>query len=441
MDASAAMADPLAPEVRVVLLVDDNAEDRYACRRYLAQEFGIVTQIEEATDGASGLEKARTLKPACIVLDYHLPDMNGLEFMRRAHAEDPDLPVVVLTGLEDVTATVELLRNGADDYQAKNRLTAEALQRSIRMAMEQRQLRADVRRQRRKLELFYNLIDRSNDFLFVLSRDPFRVTEVNRAATRQLGWSRKEMLDASFEIDRVLPGVLDQWARLGEAGELRFECDAVSRQGRVVPVEVSARAVELDGARFVVAVARDIADRRALETRLRDESLKDGLTGVANRRAMNVRLNEEWDRAVRAQTPLGVLLIDVDHFKAYNDHLGHVAGDECLVTVASTLAGNLRRQTDFLARYGGEEFAVILPSSNDDVTARTATLLLEAVRAMQHPHPLAPTAPRLTISIGFASTTPQPGDAAAELLAMADRGLYAAKQAGRDRAMRGDEGI
>ncbi|HKY92012.1 MAG TPA: diguanylate cyclase [Nevskiaceae bacterium] len=431
--------DPLAPEVRVVLLVDDNAEDRYACRRYLAQEFGIVNRTEEAHDGTTGLAKARALKPACIVLDYHLPDMNGLEFMQRVRHDDPDVPIVLVTGLDDVAATVELIRNGADDYQVKSKLSADGLQRSIRMAIEQRQLRADVRRQRRKLELFYNLIDRSSDFLFVLSRDPYRVTEVNRAASRQLGWSRKEMLDASFEIERVLPGVQDGWSRLGEAGELRFECDAITRQGRVMPVEVNARAVELDGARFVVAVARDIADRRALEARLRDESLRDGLTGVANRRAMNVRMHEEWDRALRSHSPIGLLLIDVDHFKAYNDHLGHVAGDACLMAVASTLTINLRRQTDFLARYGGEEFAVILPASNDEVTERTAALLLDSVRAMSHPHPVPAAGPIVTVSIGYASTIPKPGETAADLVAMADRGLYAAKEAGRNRAMRGDE--
>jgi len=164
----------------------------------------------------------------------------------------------------------------------------------------------------------------------------------------------------------------------------------------------------------------------------------DGLTGLANRRAFDQALDQEWRRARRNRANLSLMLIDIDFFKRYNDHYGHQAGDDCLKTVATTLAGAAERPGEIVARYGGEEFAVVLPVSD----ARTAAALAEKMRSriaeLALPHAGSQITDHVTISVGVA-TLPDgrddekafPDEAA--LIAAADQALYAAKEAGRNR--------
>jgi diguanylate cyclase (GGDEF)-like protein len=159
---------------------------------------------------------------------------------------------------------------------------------------------------------------------------------------------------------------------------------------------------------------------------------EDPLTGVANRRVFDQRLDEEWRRAQRAQGSLAVLMIDVDEFKAFNDRNGHAAGDRCLVEVATALASNLRRAGDLLSRYGGEEFAAILPETTVAAASRIAEVLRCAVEALREPHGGSPVAPHVTVSIGAAAVYPAAGGDAAALVAAADAALYQAKAAGRN---------
>lgn len=162
-------------------------------------------------------------------------------------------------------------------------------------------------------------------------------------------------------------------------------------------------------------------------------STQDQLTGLANRRRFDVALRFEWRRAARDQQPLALLLGDIDRFKDYNDTYGHPAGDEVLARVAEALGSSFQRAADVVARYGGEEFAVILPSTDGPTATRTAQLLREKVERLRIPHSASPVAPWLTVSFGVASLIPR-RDLEPELLVeLADRALYAAKQAGRNR--------
>jgi diguanylate cyclase (GGDEF)-like protein len=192
---------------------------------------------------------------------------------------------------------------------------------------------------------------------------------------------------------------------------------------------------------------------RALNAALRVLSDCDSLTGIANRRALDDRLDQEWRRAARHGQPLGLLMIDIDHFKRYNDHYGHLQGDACLRRVAQALADTVTRAGDLAARYGGEEFAVLLPGSCLTAAAALGARVCAAVRALDLPHAGSDAARQVTVSIGVASGVPRPvptlpgpqatsppaADGAAgleciaALLTRADRALYAAKAAGRDR--------
>lgn len=163
----------------------------------------------------------------------------------------------------------------------------------------------------------------------------------------------------------------------------------------------------------------------------------DSLTNIANRRRFDHTLQLEWRRCQRAGVPLALLLIDIDAFKAYNDHYGHGKGDLCLTMVASTLSAGLMRPADSVARYGGEEFAVLLPETD----CATATLLGERLReritAKRIPHAPAQRHESVTISVGCAAMLPGESHLPQELIDTADRNLYAAKRAGRNRVCAG----
>ncbi|HMA52385.1 MAG TPA: diguanylate cyclase [Magnetospirillaceae bacterium] len=163
----------------------------------------------------------------------------------------------------------------------------------------------------------------------------------------------------------------------------------------------------------------------------------DGLTGLANRRSFDETLDQEWRRARRNRTPLSLALIDIDFFKRYNDHYGHQAGDDCLKTVATTLAHAAERPGEIVARYGGEEFAVVLPLCDVPTARALAEKMRKRVADLALPHAGSLIGDHVTISCGVAtlmgdveSAAAMPDEAA--LIAAADQALYAAKEAGRD---------
>lgn len=167
---------------------------------------------------------------------------------------------------------------------------------------------------------------------------------------------------------------------------------------------------------------------------LAEYSYSDGLTGIANRRAFDRQFQLEFRRAVREKRPLAVGMADVDLFKAYNDHCGHLAGDECLKRIALTLRGLLKRPADFMARYGGEEFVFLLPNTDQAGAEAVGWALCRKTLEEQIPHPASSISPFVSLSVGMACLLqPAPGLSAEALLLSADRALYQAKEAGRNR--------
>jgi diguanylate cyclase (GGDEF)-like protein len=170
---------------------------------------------------------------------------------------------------------------------------------------------------------------------------------------------------------------------------------------------------------------------QALE--LRSQSFSDGLTGIANRRHFDVAMEKEIRRAKRAGTSLSLLMIDIDAFKAYNDHYGHQQGDDTLIKVAARLAALLQRPLDLIARYGGEEFAVILPEMDELQSGAMAESMRLAVTALNIPHAQSGHAGHVTVSIGVATHRAGHAGEITQLVGAADRALYTAKHAGRNR--------
>ncbi len=190
-----------------------------------------------------------------------------------------------------------------------------------------------------------------------------------------------------------------------------------------VQEELERRNAELEQARAHLEQANQALHRL---------SYLDALTGVANRRHFNEYLDQEWRRAMRKQASLSLVLLDVDHFKRLNDMAGHQYGDDCLRQVGVALAASVRRAGDLAARYGGEEFAVILPDAQPDWVLSFAEEVRQAIAALEIPHPVSPYGV-LTVSVGAATAVAVEQQGVSSLIAAADKALYAAKEAGRNR--------
>jgi diguanylate cyclase (GGDEF)-like protein/PAS domain S-box-containing protein len=197
----------------------------------------------------------------------------------------------------------------------------------------------------------------------------------------------------------------------------------------------------------IVGTHMDISERKEVEIRLAQNAalladaneklsqltLTDGLTGVGNRRHFDQSLAAQWATAQRQQSPLALLMLDIDHFKLYNDAYGHQGGDDCLRQVAQLLSASGVRTGEVLARYGGEEFAILLPYTDLQAAATVAQRYVDQINAAKLPHKGSPVSPFLTLSIGIASHVPTQNSSADELVKRADAALYRAKHAGRAR--------
>ncbi len=173
--------------------------------------------------------------------------------------------------------------------------------------------------------------------------------------------------------------------------------------------------------------------------KLQDQANRDGLTGLYNRRALDLQIDQLWDDALRGKKPFAILMVDVDNFKKYNDHYGHLAGDDCLRAIATSMAKTLQQTNDdkiatgaFVARYGGEEFCVVIPEASAEIHVGLATTLLENLAALQLPHALNVGWGVVTISVG-AVRVEAASDKVGTLFRQADILLYRAKEAGRNR--------
>lgn len=204
----------------------------------------------------------------------------------------------------------------------------------------------------------------------------------------------------------------------------------VLRYGYWVPI---ATALVLYG---LTSLGHLICHNLTLETnnqRLRYLANVDELTQVANRRAFEQYLQQEWQRGMRDSQTLSLILCDVDYFKQFNDYYGHVAGDECLHTIAQVLRETLKRPTDMVARYGGEEFAIVLPNTELTGAEAVAISLISQVRRQLLPHAASQVSHYVTLTLGIISGVPSPEQDWQSFLEQADRSLYRAKRAGRDR--------
>lgn len=286
-------------------------------------------------------------------------------------------------------------------------------------------------------EQYRLLADNASDL--IIRFDAQRVAQYVSPGSRSLGFNPEE-LKVLWSVDLVhrddVAIAEDPWEVAQEDGRSEATYRLQHKDGHYVWME--AQFTHLAEAGGFAMVARDISKRKFVERKLHEANRElarlastDGLTGLCNRRAFDEHLQREWRRAIRQGSSLALVMLDADHFKAYNDHYGHQGGDDVLRAIAQALEDATRRPSDYPARYGGEEFVAILPYTGLDGAAEVAERIRLAVQELHLPHDRSVKG-FVSVSVGVAATAPLRGQDPAPLLAAADAALYEAKAAGRD---------
>ena len=290
-------------------------------------------------------------------------------------------------------------------------------------------------------QLLESVLDATSDALLALRR-------VHDAQGVDLGWMVLVINPAFTEmfglVSRALVGhlvheALADWAALNVEAECLLTMAsatprAVTRvlltsQNLLRYLDIQIRPLK-DG---VVVSLTDATDLHEAQKRLRHLATTDALTGLANRREFDEQLHLEVQRARRSGEPLALVMADIDAFKAYNDHCGHAAGDDCLRQFALAMKSVFARELDVVARYGGEEFAILLPGTGVEGAFNLTERLLQRLQREALPHPASPVAAVVTASFGITAFGARDPDDEIHLLRRADRALYEAKQTGRNR--------
>lgn len=290
------------------------------------------------------------------------------------------------------------------------------------------------------------LAENGTDVIFRFGSDG-RARYISPSAERLYGYTPAEMyaMDGSVTSNELLhpadqPLVAAAVRRhfQGELDEGKLEFRIINRGGERLWVQTNCSTVTDSSGRVtdIVFTMRDISEFKALEEQLLAQARTDGLTGLANRRAFDEAVEREWRRTLGGGSELSLLLIDADHFKAFKDANGHQVGDDCLRTLAATMAGTFQRAGDLAARFGGEEFAVILPQTSQPEAVAMGERLCRAIEALHIPHPASPVSEYVTVSVGAATAMATIGgtiDMPQGLLSAADQALYQAKAGGKNR--------
>jgi diguanylate cyclase (GGDEF)-like protein/PAS domain S-box-containing protein len=269
---------------------------------------------------------------------------------------------------------------------------------------------------------------------------------VAAASASMGGWTPQELIkhgSYAFVHPEDRAKAEEAVRRLRDGAETgTIEVRVSNKAGEYLWVEASLRVIRdprTGKPNGVMNILRDISERKHAEQQLQDAyialqalSALDSLTGVANRRRFDEYLAREWRRAIRDGKQISMLLVDVDHFKPYNDNYGHVRGDKCLKLVAEAAVDSVARPGDLVARYGGDEFIIVLVDTGKEGAIRVGNEICEGVRSRKLPHEISPIG-IVSVSIGCATMVPKAGQDPASLIEVADEALYSAKRAGRDR--------
>jgi two-component system, cell cycle response regulator len=458
-------ADPSTAEPTEILVVDDTPNNLQLLLVALASEGYLVRCARSA---ALALRRLQLALPDLVLLDIRMPDMDGYEFCRRlkASARTRDIPVIFLSASDGTDDKVRAFGLGGVDYIAKPYQIEEVLARvryQVQARQQRQQLQVENDRLRQEnteqqqsltqLEQSYQLLSQVLNSLaegiaaFRAVRnqqgqiEDFQWLLGNVALADWVGRSPADMAGATLSdilADRPNPNhddVFELFIQVVEQHET-LQCDLLCEPDGEIPLWFELMAIRLgDG---LVARLKNITEYRQVVTQMQTTiselqllTTQDGLTQVANRRAFDQYLQMEWQRLLRMQEPLALIMGDIDRFKRFNDLYGHTIGDECLRRVAEVITSVVKRPADMVARYGGEEFVILLPHTTLRGAAQVAEEVQTAIDNLRLTVPRLDCA-RVSLSLGVASQIPSLTRTPEALLRAADAALYQAKSQGRN---------
>lgn len=417
-----------------VIAVDDDAADLVLLERYLQEVPGYTAELV-CLHGQETDFLAAAAQPADVIfLDYLLGKDTGLDKLRLLRAQGVHAPIVMLTGQGDEELVVELMRAGATDYLAKARLSPDSLQRVLRNALRVGELERQARSAEERLRLAATVFDNLLEGVLVTDPDA-RVLSVNPAFSSITGYAAAEIVGGNPNLLRSdfhdAAFFREMWRQLAESGQWRGEIWNKRKSGDVFVAWQTITAVRNDMGKLThyVSVLFDITERHRQEEVVRHQAHHDILTGLPNRQLFHDRLTQALLHARRQGEMLGVMFLDLDHFKEVNDSFGHEVGDKLLCEVANRVKASIR-EGDTVARLGGDEFVLLLPRVRRlDNLAQLAQKVLASLSMpvrIDTTHEL-----KLTTSIGI-SVYPADGDTPDMLIGRADEAMYQAKQSGRN---------
>lgn len=441
--------DGVDPRQRI-LIVEDEPRMRSSLVQILA---GAGRVILESATGAGAIEALRSQDVQLVLLDIGLPDISGLEVMQWINDRDADVSVIVVSADDRFDSAVRALRHGAAEFVRKPEdlgLLPDRVDAVLQHRRLEREHAATTRQLLRSERLHRFLIEHSPDFVYMLDADG-RFVFVNPRVESLLGYGRDEFVGTPYsalvhERDRELARhVLAERrsdSRASSNVELNLLCKREtqpSRPRRTVVAMVSAIGLydAADGAGAAAGVrrytgtygvVRDISERKRAEELISFQALHDQLTQLPNRRLFKEHLELALAQAARSGRMVGVMFIDLDRFKGFNDTYGHLDGDELLKALAQRLRGCVRAG-DTVARQGGDEFTILLP---DLIHADGAQTIASKIFAeLEAPFHINGKEIQATASVGIA-IYPRDGDSADLLLKNADIAMYQVKASGRN---------
>jgi diguanylate cyclase (GGDEF)-like protein len=444
------------PQHLNILIVDDEPNDQFFLKRVIAN-INPDFDVQVAGSIETGMRFAKNHSIDCILSDHLLPDGTSLDFLEQLQNLDQfQGAVIVLTGQGNEEIAVKALKLGASDYIIKNNISADLLKSTLFKAMaliheskERRkallelsgrnlQLRDEIDSRtavEEQLQVYKTLVEETLDYVFIVDPQTGRIIHCSnsvRSLLKATGEAENyKDFDKACTQKRWTEIVAGSWE---SKGRLLVESQFVSKEGQTISVEILFKGFKSAAQQYMMIIARDITHRLQLEQRLLALAMTDALTGLYNRRHFDDQLKKNWRLLIREKSYLSLLMIDVDYFKKYNDHYGHLEGDICLKKISKAILDCLKRPMDFAARYGGEEMAVVLPFTQKKGAISQAKKILAAIRQLALPHADSPF-PHVTASIGISTMVPSSGQKPDLILAQADQALYQAKEAGRNRVL------
>jgi diguanylate cyclase (GGDEF)-like protein/PAS domain S-box-containing protein len=411
-----------------VLAIEDSIADAELVKFMLSDVRKPVFSVIHAPRLAHGLQYLREQTFDVVLLDLGLPDSMGFDAVSAVRNVCPEVPLIVLSGLDDEDVAVKTLQMDVQDYLTKGKFDGDLLVRSIRYARERKRVTMELQAS----ETRFRRLSESGIIGIAYFDINGRVSDGNDTFLKMIGFSKEELEKGLVRWDHLLPR---EWVP-----DMRKVARTFTETGRIAPYETEYLtrdgwrhwalfgATRIEGTDGGIAFAVDITNRKKLEEEIRHMANHDALTGLPNRRLFMELIRFGLAEANRNTKKMGFLFLDLDRFKGVNDTMGHEAGDELLKTVAERLTSSVRK-ADAVARIGGDEFSVLLAgiSGPEDIVEIVRKILV----ALRKTCFIAGREFHITASMGI-SIYPDDSDDIDTLFRYADVAMYRAKEQGRN---------